>query len=156
MFICGLLCPPSRSPASHSLAFPQQPEGGKNQVKCITSQDRDRDIAYWLPKWTKQTNLVESWFSLLSLKTHLNDAKHRQKLNHSCFEAQIQSFTLNSSISPPIKWVREIGNGRLWSVHNSSFSLLSSHNFPLLQCGSFLHVSVSQDKPVPVYILYNV
>lgn len=126
--------------------------GKKSQMEHIMSQDKDRDITYWLPQWANQTKLVECLFSLLLVKTHFDGDKHRWKLKRLSqtlffFQVQIQASSSTPQSPPPTsepgRWVME-GCDQFITV---LFSALSSH-FSSVSVRSFLHASVSHDKPV--------
>lgn len=77
----------------------------------------------------------------MAIKTDLDSEKKRQIIKitpspYLPFHTQPHSVTECSTFSS--LQCRAMGNGGLWSVHKgSSLLFLPSHNFPLLQSGSF-------------------
>jgi len=78
--------------------------------------------------------------------------RNKDKSQHYCFPTPFLFQVQSHFIPDPLSGAAGMGNGRLWSVLNSSFLLLlPPHIFPLLQLGSFPCTAVLQDKPAPAW-----
>lgn len=94
----GLILARCQMPTQQCSHSPFLAEQRENKMKKLMSQGKDREIAYHLLLWAKQTQTGENKCDLLPINNELDGEKQRQ---------------IKTPPAPPLtEWCRRVGNRR--------------------------------------------
>lgn len=147
----GQLWETAKYPLSCSLTPPPQWGRERKQDGKSPWLDKDREIAYQLLLWEKQTRLGENSFTLWRIK-QIQVVRTPPSHSLSHVQHEVLHPRLIYTPSSPERCSGSEGGGAEWAVHSSSsLPLLLPHTFPLSHHGLSTRAAVLQEPACVVF-----